>query len=477
MRILHWFRTDLRISDNQALAEAISAADELLSIFIITPKTWQDHDASPAKIQFILNNLKKLSETLAKQGIPLLIKQVRSFTECSKVLQQVCEKYHIKALYFNKQYELDEHERDKQVIKVLSKNNIKVYAYDDQAVLPLDWISSKQGSPLKVFTPFKKCWLNHVAELTAWKICPTPQKKFVAKVLPDSVPNKIKEFTCIQSLVMWPPGETKAQDRLDSFCQDHLRYYHLKRDYPSCEGTSKLSPYLAQGVLSPRQCIVAMMNYLNVRSFLEILNFPGPATWLSELIWRDFYKYIMHHFPDVCRYKPFRLETERLLWRYDANQFSAWCNGLTGFPLVDAAMRQLNQTGWMHNRLRMVTAMFLAKVLFLDWREGERYFMQNLIDGDLAANNGGWQWCASTGTDAVPYFRIFNPLLQSKRYDPDAKFIKTFCPELTSLDPKVLHNLYQHAEAFKKINYPEPIVDYKSMRIKVMDAFKGLRSQ
>lgn len=473
MRGLHWFRADLRVTDNKALNQAILSSDELLAIFILTPKTWLEHDAAPIKIQFILNHLKLLSDTLIKQGIPLLIEEVDGFADCPKLLQAICQKHQIKQLYFNKQYEFDELHRDASVIKTLVRDKITVHAYDDQTVLSPDHIVSQQGHPLKVFTPFKKRWLVHASDLGAWKPVNRVSKTFSSDIQRT---NKANNFTHSERLGFWPVGEKKAQERLYAFCETHLMQYHLERDYPSMAGTSQLSPYLAQGILSVRQCIAAMMDYLNVNYFLEILNFPGPATWLSELIWRDFYKYIMYHYPDVCRHKPMRKETERLHWRYDAAQFDAWCNGLTGFPLVDAAMRQLKEMGWMHNRLRMVVAMFFSKLLFFDWRLGERYFMQNLIDGDLAANNGGWQWCASTGTDAVPYFRVFNPMLQSKRYDPDATFIQHYCPELASLDPRIVHDPYQHAESFRKLNYPEPIIDYPIMRKEVIAAFKRLHS-
>lgn len=472
MRNLHWFRADLRITDNKALTEAMLAANELLTVFIITPKTWLSHDAAPIKIQFILNHLTTLSETLARQGIPLLISQAKTFSDCPAILKMLCKKYHIDRLYFNKQYEWDEQQRDAKTIKALERSHIATYAYDDQTILPPHIITNQQGHALKIFTPFKKKWLLNVANSGAHNPITKSRKKFFSQIKSDVIPTHIAGFDCDNDLSLWAAGEKKASQLLDTFCRKDLMQYHLKRDYPALDSTSRLSPYLAQGIISPRQCIYALIKYLNVDSIIEIARFPGPAAWLSEFIWRDFYKYIMYHFPQVCWHKPLRKNTDQLKWHTNTSHFQAWCKGQTGFPLVDAAMRQLNQTGWMHNRLRMVTAMFLAKILFLDWRWGERYFMQHLIDGDLAANNGGWQWCASTGTDAVPYFRIFNPMLQSKRYDAEGVFIKQYCPELASLAPYVLHNPYQYADEFKKINYPPPIIDYKSHRKEVIYAFK-----
>ncbi len=203
-------------------------------------------------------------------------------------------------------------------------------------------------------------------------------------------------------------------------------------------------------------------------------NNEGAATWISELIWREFYNHIIHFHPDICRHKPFKLKTDNIPWRYDDNLLEAWKKGMTGFPIVDAGMRQLLQTGWMHNRLRMVTAMFLSKILLLDWRLGEKHFMEHLIDGDFAANNGGWQWCASTGTDAVPYFRIFNPITQSQRFDPTGDFIRRFCPELSHLDSKTIHHPFAFGVKPKELNYPQPIVDYKAMRQNTIELFKRL---
>jgi len=477
MRNLHWFRSDLRVTDNKALTEAIRTADELITIFIITPQTWHYHDAAAIKVQFILNNLATLSATLAKQGIPLLVEQTDHFVDCPKILHTIAKKYQIDRLYFNKQYEWDERQRDNKVIATLACQDIVTYAYDDQTILSPGKIINQQGKPLKIFTPFKKNWLLNTTHSTNWKPIAKSQKKFSGKIKSTIIPSQVSGFHYHGNLDLWPAGEKQAQLLLTKFCQNNLLKYHLRRDYPAFDCTSKLSPYLAQGVLSVRQCIHATMKTLAVDSISELLNFPGPSVWLSELIWRDFYKHIMYCFPEVCWHQPMRKETTQLHWNNNSSQFQAWRKGQTGFPLVDAAMRQLNQTGWMHNRLRMVTAMFLAKILFLDWRLGERYFMQKLIDGDLAANNGGWQWCASTGTDAVPYFRIFNPMLQSKYYDPDGVFIKKYCPELISLAPHILHNPYLHHDHFKILNYPNPIVDYTTMRQEVIQAFKNLQKK
>ncbi len=270
---------------------------------------------------------------------------------------------------------------------------------------------------------------------------------------------------------LWPAGEPEAQRRLENFVQ-RIGNYQRVRDMPAVNGTSLLSPYLAAGVISPRQCLAAAL----AANKGQIAGDDGVATWISELAWRDFYTHVLVGFPRVSKHRPFKLKTDQLNWRTDEPKFEAWKQGRTGYPIVDAGMRQLNQTGWMHNRLRMVTAMFLTKHLLIDWRWGEKYFMQHLIDGELAANNGGWQWSASTGTDSVPYFRIFNPFSQSKRFDPDGDFIKKLCPELSPIPPAALHDEKKFSAAIAKhgVDYPTYIVDYKQGRERALQAFKNL---
>lgn len=458
---LHWFRADLRVTDNTALAAAMQDCDQLFAVYIITGKTWAKHDAAPIKIQFILQNLVELSASCAKLGIPLFIRECDYFSESPAVLQDIITTYHIDALYYNKQYEFDEMRRDLLVAKKLA-GKLAIFDHDDQLIMPPGSVLSQQQKPLQIFTPFKKVWLKKVDELEAWHPIKSVTRKFSNTVQADAVPKTVKGFADNFNLAHWPAGEKAALLRLEKFCANDINYYHERRDFPSLAGTSQLSPYLAQGVISPAQCVDTIMSSLNLHNFQAIQQHPGAATWVSELIWREFYKHILFFHPGVCRYKPFKPDTDKIPWRYDEADFGKWCEGKTGFPLVDAAMRQLNQTGWMHNRLRMVVAMFLSKTLFIDWRWGEKYFMQQLIDGDLAANNGGWQWSASTGTDAVPYFRIFNPVTQSERFDPNGDFIRQFCPELAHLDNKTIH-IPQ-----------EPIVDYKVMRAKVIAAFKLL---
>jgi deoxyribodipyrimidine photo-lyase len=265
--------------------------------------------------------------------------------------------------------------------------------------------------------------------------------------------------------------EKRAIAQLRQFCQQAASDYEQQRDYPAIEGTSRLSASLATGGLSPRQCL----NRLLVEQ-PKALEGGAGSVWLNELIWREFYRHLMTWYPALCRYQPFIRWTDRVQWQNNAAHLQAWQTGNTGYPIVDAAMRQLNATGWMHNRLRMITASFLVKDLLIDWRKGEQYFMSQLIDGDLAANNGGWQWAASTGTDAAPYFRIFNPTTQGEKFDRDGEFIRRWVPELHEVPGKAIHDPWTWAEKVQvTLDYPRPIVDHKQARLATLAAYEAAR--
>ncbi len=480
---LHWFRADLRYSDNTALSKALSESDGVVGCFILTPKTWQQHDRAASQVQFILDNLQALGKILHKHGIPLLIRTTDSFEDCAAILYTIMQKYSLKNLYFNTQYEIDEIKRDQQITQYLETKNITVNRFADQTMLAPGSVLSKTGTPFKIFTPFKNTWLKTVQNTGIFSLKdPKPVLKnrsseAIKAISSDPIPTQCEGFVGpIDTTILWPAGEIQAAQRLKTFCESTLENYHLSRNIPGIAGTSSLSPYLALGVLSPRQCLEAILKASHTDNVLEIRDKLGPATWLSELIWREFYKHLMAQFPSVCCFKPFQTLTDHLPWRYDTIAFERWCQGLTGFPLIDAAMRQLLATGWMHNRLRMLVANFLTKSLFIDWRWGERYFMQKLIDGDLSANNGNWQWSASTGTDAAPYFRIFNPIRQSQLFDPAGDFIRRYCPELACMDNKAIHEPYRLAPVLaKKQGYPEPMITLGENREAVLHAFKTLK--
>ncbi|HEV2614289.1 MAG TPA: deoxyribodipyrimidine photo-lyase [Gammaproteobacteria bacterium] len=437
MRNLMWFREhDLRLRDNTALYNAsLASNDGLIAIFLINPTEWQNHDMAPIRQNFILRQLHALQEELTELNIPLIIHTVLQPKEIPDFLLKLSQKHKINNLYFNDQYELDELRRD-QAIKILfEKNHIYIKNYTDQVIFTPGEVLTQQKKYFTVFTPFKNSFLNKLNQ-TEIIVHPKPKKIAVKLDVPHTPLPSISENK------HWPVGEKIAHKKLSDFISHKLENYKINRDFPSLDGTSQLSPYLASGIISIRTC------------FKKARESSRHETWQSELIWREFYKHIMKNFPRVCMHKPLKLITERIPWENNRDHFEAWKNGRTGIPLIDAAMRQLNQTGWMHNRLRMITAMFLTKNLLIDWRWGEKYFMQHLIDGDLAANNGGWQWAASTGTDAVPYFRIFNPLSQTEKFDPEFIFIKKYCPEaLTS-------------------NYWAPIVDLSTSRQRAISIYK-----
>lgn len=474
MRCLTWFREhDLRCNDNHALYHACKMATQgVIAVFIITPNDWRLHDIAACRVDFILRNLRCLSQELMRLHIPLLILTATSSAEIPQLLLQTAQAHQINSLFFNEQYELDESRRDQKVAAFFKKYKLTVASYTDQVILKPGEVRTASKTFYTIFTPFKKAWFNRLQELGGFTVFPSPKAQQKLAIQPDAIPEQIAGFISAIPITLWPAGEQYAQQHLQAFIKDKIVDYQINRDFPAMNGTSTLSPYLTSGIISPRQCLQAVQEINN--RHLDKGNL-GAITWVSELIWREFYKHILVGFPRVCMNRAFKLTTEKLPWQYDTDLFAAWQNGQTGFPIIDAAMRQLKLTGWMHNRLRMIVAMFLSKQLLIDWRWGEKYFMQNLIDGDLAANNGGWQWAASTGTDAVPYFRIFNPVSQSLRFDPYGEFIKHYCPELAHLDTKYLHQpwLLDNAAA-NRLAYPKPIVDLTMARARALSAFKNL---
>ncbi|KAF1081183.1 MAG: Deoxyribodipyrimidine photolyase [Candidatus Rifleibacterium amylolyticum] len=473
MTALMWFRRDLRVSDNRALYQATAAGGGVVAVALITPLQWQKQNESPAKLSFWLACLQELAGRLAELGIKLHVEEVPDNADIPEFMQQFARARKCDALYFNREYEYYEQQRDETVKRVMQAQKIRTFDFADRLLIEPGRLLTGSGGYYTVFTPFKKSWLGLLSRAD---LEPLPLPAPVAAALPTpELP--VAEISSRLGLPgwpsdLWPAGETAAQKRLAEFAGGALETYHELRDLPAVDGTSRLSPWLACGAISPRQCLAVV---IRDNKKLPAAGSGGEA-WLNELVWRDFYTHVVVGFPRVSRSQPFQKKTAGLQWRYDECDLKAWQSGLTGYPIVDAAMRQLKQTGWMHNRLRMVAAMFLSKHLLIDWRLGEKYFMQNLLDGDLAANNGGWQWSASTGTDAVPYFRIFNPFTQSQRFDADGGFIRRYCPELEPVSAVALHDPKKLAAeiAKKKISYPAPVVDHKLARERALAAFKNL---
>ena len=469
MNQLLWLRTDLRVADNTALAAAM-ASGQTLAVYLITPGQWQAHDDAPCKVDFWLRNLASLREQLAKLNVPLLVRKCSTWQEVPDELLQLCEQHQIAAVHCNEEYGIHECQRDQASASLLEHQGIAFTAHFDQLLFKPGSVLTQAGNYFQVFSQFRKVCHQRL-HLSLPACLPYPAAQAPLPITSDELPSSVAGFSVPAAAVrqLWPAGEAEAQRRLQQFADEQMTAYDRQRDLPALPGTSQLSAYLAAGVISARQCLHAALR-INRGEFDS--GKPGVVCWINELLWREFYKHVLVGYPRVSMHRAFRAETECLGWRHAPEELAAWQQGRTGIPLVDAAMRQLLATGWMHNRLRMVVAMFLTKNLLIDWREGERFFMRHLIDGDLAANNGGWQWSASTGTDAVPYFRIFNPLSQSQRFDAEGRFIRHWLPELAALSDRELHNPAALGGLFSPVEYPSPMVDLSASRERALQAFK-----
>ncbi|MFM9956842.1 MAG: cryptochrome/photolyase family protein [Phycisphaerales bacterium] len=466
-----WLHRDLRLADNPALFHAAKPGKGVVAVFQACPEEWAAHDDAPVKIDFWLRNLAELSKTLAAKNIALRFRIVKR-KDIAKDLVAVAKELGASEVHYNIEYEINEAGRNAEAAAALEKAGIKVIAHHAQSTVPPDDIRTGEGRFYTVYSPFKRTCYK-LFEERRLALTPDPRKQPEMIGTPDPIPAVINGFESPVGAEHWPAGEAWAQRRLGQFVECRLTKYKADRDTPSIDATSMLSPHLAAGVISPRQCILPALE-ANKGKY-DVGN-EGVAHWISEVVWRDFYRHVLVGFPRVCMGRAFKPATERIVWNDDEAAFDAWREGRTGVPIVDAAMRQLKGLGWMHNRLRMVTAMYLTKDLFLDWRRGERHFMRHLIDGDLASNNGGWQWSASTGTDAAPYFRIFNPYSQSEKCDPEGVFIRQWVPELAGLDAKDIHDPSAIPALLRgKLDYPsKPIADHAKARERVMKAFQGI---
>ena len=513
LHYLMWFRRDLRVHDNTALAALCERANadnaQVSAVFFLTPEQWQAHDMSLAQVDHIARTLPVLAQHLQIQlNIQLIVQPSKRFSDCIETLNDFCTTNDITCIMANHEYEGNEIARDEQLIKQLAKNDIEFIRFHDQCILPPKSITTNDDSMYQVFTPFYNKW-RHTLDVSTLQIHEAATVKKHSNVdltLSQDSANTIKEIEALgkkttnnyqkmlqdtksrqhidmdtqltQARGAYPAGEAAACQRLADFIAEDIDNYDVSRDVPSLQATSQLSAYLTIGSISPRLC------YLQAHKAQEKLHGNDGDNedinrWISELAWRDFYRHVLVEKPALIRHQSYKDEMDKSInWSYDDDDFAAWCRGKTGVPLVDAAMRSLNATGFMHNRLRMVTAMFLTKDLLIDWRLGERYFMQQLIDGDFASNNGGWQWSASTGTDAAPYFRIMNPFSQAKTHDSEGIFIKTWLPELKHVPSSILHSEEKLRKALSKsgiianLDYPVPMVEHKIARQLAIAEFK-----
>lgn len=466
-----WIRRDLRLTDNQALAAALDHATQVIPLFILDPALLNSPYSNANRIAFLFDGLRSLDTDLQKQGSRLLVRQ----GDPAQVLAQVMQESGATALFAERDHSPYARQRDETI-----QADLPLTLVDGVAGLPVGSVEKQGGGAYVVYTPYKRAWLQQ----------PLPEKPDIWQP-PERIPTPmtltgapIPQEPRLADSVPFPAGEAEAVRRLKAFAigpNAPIYRYDAQRDRPDLNGTSQLSPYLRFGMISPARAIVAAryaIHHAGDKGGRE-----SAQTWLSELIWRDFYINVLHAFPHV-RGQSFREEYDRIQWRQDEAGFQAWCEGRTGYPFVDAAMRQLQQSGWMHNRARMVVASFLVKDLLIDWRWGERWFMQQLVDGDPAANNGGWQWAAGTGTDAAPYFRIFNPVSQSKRFDPDGAYIRHWVPELAGVPDKFIHEPWtlppsdqRRARCVIGQDYPGPMVDHKAARERTLAAYGVVKGQ
>lgn len=445
-RSLVWLRRDLRLTDNTALARAAELSDSSAVVFIFDPKILTKLSQNDRRLSYIHASLEELDQKLRVQDSCLIVRYGDPIIEIPKLVKEL----KINAIFTNRDYEPMAKQRDDAVRAALQ---IPFLDFKDQVIFERNEILSGSGLPYKVFTPYKNAWLKALRQTDYSERKTKALNLLNQKILSQFIhPWDLEKIGFKKSKLWLEPGEKAAQVQLKKFLP-HMQNYTQARDFPAQDATSGLSVALRFGTISIRTLVGAARKSKS----------SGHQTWLSELIWRDFYQMILDHFPHVVDHA-FKPEYDKLKWPGTKAHFKAWCDGQTGYPIVDAAMRHFKQTGWMHNRLRMVVASFLTKDLLCDWRWGEAYFAQNLLDFDLAANNGGWQWSASTGCDAQPYFRIFNPCSQSERFDPEGEFIKKIMPELRALSAKEIHLPQANA-----------IVDHSIQRNKALALFKKIK--
>ena len=487
-RALVWFRRDLRSFDHAALHHALASASQVFCVFIFDKDILDPlrlHGTLDRRVAFIHASLVELDAELKRHGGALQVWHARA----ADALPLVARELDVDAVFCNHDYEPSAIARDRAVAEALAKDGRQFFSFKDQVIFEKDEVLSLSAKPFSVFTPYKNAWLKKF-QLPAGGLdsgliphfdC-TPKKGQLA--LPANAPTMptLAElgFDDVDfNELHIPTGMSGGQQLLDDFLP-RLSRYRDTRDYPSVKGPSYLSVHLRFGTVSVRALARHAMDAIQSGTGGD-----GAAGWLSELVWRDFYFMILHHHPQVADGASFKAEYDRIAWEEGEHAdelFAAWCEGRTGYPLVDAAMLQLNRSGYLHNRLRMVTACFLIKDLGIDWRRGEAYFARMLNDFDLSANNGGWQWASSSGCDAQPYFRIFNPITQSEKFDADGKFIKRYLPQLAKLDKKYIHAPWTAPEMTLQMagvalgkNYPRPVVAHDEARKRTLARYEVVK--
>jgi deoxyribodipyrimidine photo-lyase len=456
--ILFWHRRDLRTVDNVGLSKARQRSPRVVGVFCLDPGILQQDDVAPARVTYMLGSLKALQTSYQAAGSQLLILQ----DSPAKALPRLAAALEAKAVFFNQDVEPYAKERDRTVTAALQSAGMAVEVHWDQLLHAPESVMTGSRNPYTVYTPFWRNWINlpkmePVAALADATGLGEEEQEKAAKAGAIALPSpKDLGFVWENELIL-PPGTQAAQEHLEEFCDRAITAYDEQRNFPAVDGTSRLSAALKFGAIGIRTVWAACAEVAAHSRSEEVSN--NIQTWQQELAWREFYQHVMYFFPELAE-GAYRQPLKNFPWEDNPGHFQAWCAGQTGYPIVDAAMRQLNEIGWMHNRCRMIVASFLTKDLIINWQWGEKYFMQKLMDGDLSANNGGWQWSASSGMDPKP-LRIFNPASQAQKFDPEAEYIRQWLPELRSVDTEMLVKGVIPKDERQRCGYPAPIVDHK----------------
>lgn len=473
--LLFWHRRDLRISDNIGLSEAFNRSSKLVGVFCLDPALLNPEDVAPARIAYMLGCLRELQAAYRLAGSELLVLKGAPETQLSELAAQL----DAAAVYWNHDVEPYAQARDRRVVEALKAQGIPAQCCWDQLLHAPGEILTGSSGPRKPYTVYTPYWKNWSRQTKAQPV-PSPvhlealsdaERDTADKVGAMPVPSLDDlGFSWDMPLIL-EPGEDAAHMQLEAFCDSAIYSYDEQRNFPFTDGTSRLSPALKFGAIGIRRVWAATQALMEQARSDDARD--HIRSWQQELAWREFYQTVMYFYPELAE-GPYRDPWHDFPWENDEQKFQAWCEGRTGYPIVDAAMRQLNETGWMHNRCRMIVASFLTKDLRVNWQWGETYFMQRLVDGDLSANNGGWQWSASSGMDPKP-LRIFNPASQARKYDPEGEYIRQWLPELRSLDTKDLVTGEIAPLDREACDYPPPIVDHKEQQRTFKQIYKSLK--
>jgi deoxyribodipyrimidine photo-lyase len=460
--VIHWFRRDLRVTDNTALWHAAETGRPLIPVYLLSDWKKNHHWTGPNRQHFLCGCLESLAKNLKELGGNLILRQGSALEALRLLIEQTAAT----ALYYNEDPDPFGKAVEKEIRALCQELGVECHAHADATLHGPDEVLTQSAFPYKVFTPYSRNWLN------LDKPAPLPKIKPVFTPQVSSLPLPDVSFWELEKpdAHLLEPGERAARERLKKAIAEKIQSYADVRDFPSADGTSRISQDLRFGLVSIRTVFAKAMK---ARESAKPAERASIDIFVKELAWREFYFAVLHHFPNVLE-EEFNADWRGLPWDEPGESFEAWKNGQTGFPIIDAGMRELRQTGFMHNRVRMITAMFLTKDLHIDWRLGESWFMQQLVDGEIASNNGGWQWSAGTGADAAPYFRIQNPWSQTAKFDPDGIYIKRWIPELAKVHPTRFLEPPKDGRPLAA-NYPLPIVDHKTEREKTLRIFKRHR--